>query len=590
VRVIAHVCARRGSQRAKPRSGGVPRRIYALALTIAAVAFAAPSAAQAAAPQDTLGIYPGSGNVARLTSFQQTLGRNLAHVHDYLDKRTWATMLDMQWMAQRWSGAGFANKIVITVPMLPDSVPAGYGGLASGAAGTFNPYFKTLAEHLVAYGMPNAILRIGPEFNGNWFRWTMKVDNGAADFAAYWRQIVNTMRTVPGQHFKFDWAANAGSSYTGPGQQLEAADAWPGDAYVDYVGMDVYDQSWAPWQDDPVARWNEYVNQHNGMAWQVAFAAAHGKPLSYPEWGLVDRADGHGGGDDPYFIQQMYDWFATHNVAYTLYFEDSDPNAQYAVFSGNFPTAAQKFISLFGAPPPPPPPPPTSPPPPPAPPGGGHDPKPGRQVDADGSSFDLGEFARLCINSARISPGSRRLTLLATITRHASGAAKVQLLAGGRKTRFSKKIKSGRVKVSRKLSSKQARKGTGIVTISYGGNAKTRPQTVRLRLAPRAARLHLGVAPTLSGGRLKSFGTISKRARGVVRLQMTYEVNAQTVTREYKAKIRKGRWQLNATLTQLVQDEIAGREGPVHAYALYTGSLPRRIGGQMKSYELLGPR
>jgi Glycosyl hydrolase family 26 len=550
---------RHGAVQTKPFLVPCLRLLRGLAFALVALA-SVPSAAHAADPGDTLGVYPGAGNITRLGSFQDTLGRKVSFGHDYLNKSTWTSMLDVGWMANRWKAAGFANRMVFTVPMVPDTVGSSTA-LASGAAGDFNSHFKTLAERLVAHGFGSSVLRIGPEFNGNWFNWTIKVPNGAANFAAYWRKIVKTVRAVPGAHFKFDWAANAGSSYVGPGQQLEAADAWPGADYVDYVGLDVYDQSWAPGGADPVARWNEIVNQHNGMAWQAAFAASKDKPLTYPEWGLVDRADGHGGGDNPYFIQQMHDWIAAHDVAYSLYFEDSDPNAQYAVFSGQFPNAAQTFVKLFGGS------------------GGG----------GDSESFDFSEFARLCIDSARISPRTRRLKLLATITRHASGAARVELLAGGRKTRFSKRIKGGRVKVSRKVSRKQARKGTGIVTISYRGNSATTPQTVRLRLAPRKAHLRLGAAPTLNGGHLSTFGTISKLARGVVRLQLKYEINGRIVTRQYKAKIHGGRWRLDKTLSQIANHEIAGRRGPVHAYALYTGSLPRRIGGQMKSYELLGP-
>lgn len=529
---------------------------------LAIVCAAAPSAADAADPGGTLGVYPGHEGPSKVASFEQRLGRGVSRGHEYLDKTTWSSMLDVRWMAERWTGAGFGKRMVITVPMLPDTLASGYGPLASGANGEFNSYFRTIAQRLVQYGLGSSVLRIGPEFNGGWFKWTMNVPGGDADYAAYWRQIVNTVRAVPGASFKFDWAPNAGSAWIGGGKQLEAADGWPGDDYVDYVGLDVYDQSWAPHRADPVARWNEYVNQHNGMAWQAAFAAARGKPLTYPEWGLADRSDGYGGGDNPYFIEKMHEWIASHNVAYHLYFEASDPNAQYGVFSGNFPRAAQTFINLFG-------------------------PNAGR---ASSSSFDFAEFARLSIDRARISPRAQRLKLLATIARRASGATRVELSAGGRKTRFSTKISGGRVKVSRRLSRKQARRGTGVVTLSYRGNGTTKAQRMRLIVGPRKARLRIGSSPRLVGNRLQAFGTINRRARGVVRLQLKYEIAARTVTRQYNAKIRKGRWRLNAGLSQLVRDEIAQRRGPLHAYALYTGSLRQRIGGQMKPFQLLGAR
>ncbi|MGH2917873.1 MAG: glycoside hydrolase family 26 protein [Solirubrobacteraceae bacterium] len=517
-----------------------------------------PSAAPASSPGDTLGVYTGSAKSERLGTFERRLGRNVARAHDYLDKTSWSTMLDIGWMADRWRAAGFGNRMVITVPMFPDS-QSGSGLLARGAQGEFNRHFRTLARKLVSHGLGSAVLRLGHEFNGDWYKWTIETPNGGRDYAAYWRQIVTTMRSVSGEKFKFDWSANSDSAWTSSGTQLQAADAWPGTGFVDYVGLSIYDQSWVPNYQDPVTRWKAYVSQRNGLAWHAAFAAGKGKRMTFPEWAVVQRPDGHGGGDAPYFIRQMHGWITSHDVAYHLYFDFRDGEGEFGIFSGAFPNAAQAFVQLFG--------------------GGGA-----------GSSFDIAEFARLCIERAGISRKARRLKLLATISRGASGAARVELRAGGRKARFSKKISYGRVKLTRRLSRKQARKGTGIVTITYGGNAHTRPQQVRMRIAPRKAKLRLLAAPTLVAGALHAHGQIRKSARGVVRVQLKYEHNARAVTREYKAKIRKGHWRLDAPLSQQVRSEIAGRRGDVHAYVLYTGSLPRRIGGQMKSFQLLGPR
>ena len=125
--------------------------------------------------------------------------------------------------------------------------------------------------------------------------------------------------------------------------------AYPGDAYVDYVGADVYDNSWIADYRDPVARWKDFVTQAYGLQWQSDFATAHGKPMTFPEWGLSTRSDGHGGGDDPYFIQQMYDWISAHDVAHADYFEYDAPDGRHSLMNGQFPNAAAKFQALFGA-------------------------------------------------------------------------------------------------------------------------------------------------------------------------------------------------------------------------------------------------
>ncbi|MDP8910076.1 MAG: glycoside hydrolase family 26 protein, partial [Chloroflexota bacterium] len=316
----------------------------ALLVAILLTGAAAVPAPATAAPGDLLGVFPGSGNTAGAIAFGSRTGRTLTYAHDFLDRRTWSSMNDVSWLAQRWLRAGYTNRLVLTVPMIPD---AG-GTLASGAAGNYNQHFRTLAETLVGEGQQDVILRIGHEFNGDWYRWTIDVPNGGPLYAAYWRQIVTTMRAVPGSNFRFDWSPNNGSSWTASGRQLEAETAWPGDAYVDFVGLDVYDQSWASWNADPVARWGEYLNAKNGMRWHATFAAAHGKPMTFPEWALAQRSDGNGGGDSAYFVEQMYWWIRSHDVAYHLYFESPDPNGEYGMFSGYFPNGARRFVEYFG--------------------------------------------------------------------------------------------------------------------------------------------------------------------------------------------------------------------------------------------------
>lgn len=188
----------------------------------------------------------------------------------------------------------------------------------------------------------------------------------------------------------------------------------------------------------------------------------------------------------------------------------------------------------------------------------------------------------------KISPTSRRLSLLATLAPQASGAARVTLSAGGRRTSFSKTITGGRLNISRKISRKLARKATGTVTVRYGGNARTRPQKVRLRVGPANPKLRLLAGPRLDGIRLSASGQISKRARGAVRIELNFDVAGKSVTRAFGAKIKAGRFSLATELPAGVRDELARRSGPVHSYAIFSGS--RRVSGAMKLYDVLGAR
>ena len=199
--------------------------------------------------------------------------------------------------------------------------------------------------------------------------------------------------------------------------------------------------------------------------------------------------------------------------------------------------------------------------------------------------------AKLSLARTRIVRGDRVLDVLAPISRLASGSARVRLRAAGLLLSFSARINEGdgQIRFRKLIPRKQAQLGTGIVTITYPGDADTRPQTVRLRAASQPADLRL-TRPTITGGRLRAAGTVSKRARGVVRVQIEYVVAGRTRTTQFKATIDNGRWSLAERLSQSVRSAIAQRSGSVHSYTLFTGYYQRRVRGEMRSYQVLGPR
>jgi len=184
------------------------------------------------------------------------------------------------------------------------------------------------------------------------------------------------------------------------------------------------------------------------------------------------------------------------------------------------------------------------------------------------------------------------LDVLAPITSLASGRVNVELHAAGRRFRFTAPVNSadGRIRFRQRIPAAQARMGTGILTIRYNGDADTRPQTVRLRAALQKAQLRLTRPTIADNGRLRASGTVSNRARGVVRVQLEYVFGGQTRTHQFLARISNGRWSLNQQLSQTIRNEIARRTGTVHSYTLFTGYLPARMRGEMRSFQILGAR
>jgi len=199
--------------------------------------------------------------------------------------------------------------------------------------------------------------------------------------------------------------------------------------------------------------------------------------------------------------------------------------------------------------------------------------------------------AKMSLARAGLFRSDRVLDVLAPITSLASGKAKVELHAAGRRTRFETTVDStdARIRFRKLIPAAQAQMGTGIVTIDYPGDADTRPQSVRLRAAAQKANLDLK-RPTLVSGRLRAQGTISSQARGVVRLQVQYVVDGKTITLPFRGQIEGGRWSIDEKLSAAVQAAIARRTGTVHSYTLFTGYLPERMRGEMRSYQVLGDR
>jgi len=105
------------------------------------------------------------------------------------------------------------------------------------------------------------------------------------------------MRSIPGQKFKFDFAPNRGVD------AIPWPKCYPGDDFVDIVGMDSYDQPHG-------MSFDEEVSEPYGLKFHVDFARAHHKPISYPEWGLYRN------GDDVTYMLRMLAWMDEHKPLY----------------------------------------------------------------------------------------------------------------------------------------------------------------------------------------------------------------------------------------------------------------------------------
>lgn len=282
----------------------------------------------------TLGVYQGAGctGLKRLPTFVRWLGREPDHMLEFIP---WDALTDgTAWAVKCWRDAG-KRSVVYSIPMLP---PDRSATLAQGADGKFDKLFERYARILVDYGYGDSIIRLGWEFNGHWYPWE---SNDAKSWIAYWRRIVTLMRATPGAHFKFDW--NPAGGWT----KHRADEAYPGDEFVDIIGLDYYNSAFKP-GSSPQQHWQLRLYGPHGLKWHRDFARAHGKPMSFPEWGTGKRNDGSGGEDDPYFVEQMAKWIASNNVLYHIYWDYPDKVYSATLSDGQRPRSGAVFRRYYG--------------------------------------------------------------------------------------------------------------------------------------------------------------------------------------------------------------------------------------------------
>jgi hypothetical protein len=197
--------------------------------------------------------------------------------------------------------------------------------------------------------------------------------------------------------------------------------------------------------------------------------------------------------------------------------------------------------------------------------------------------------SKLQLARATIDRSARVIDILAPITRRASGNVSLDLYAAGQHSKWTAAVDAanGRILNRHSIPAAQANKGTGILTITYPGDADTRPQVVRLRAANTPALL-VADRPTLTNGHLADHGTIAGTAHGVVRIQLEYYSGGKTTTLQLFATVANGRWSINQALTASQLAAIAARQGTVESYVLFTGYLPRQMRGEMVAFQVLG--
>ncbi len=301
--------------------------------------------------QDKIGVFPGYADatgVQAFKDFENWLGYDLSFAAMNIGKKDWGDFRGSSWGMftdpTAWRNVPYARPC-ITVPLNVGNsnarTAAGINDIKNGltkvANGDFDMHYRKIANDMIDAGFANAIIRLGHEGDYDGYPHSFLGGNHAEYIAAF-RRVHNVLLSVSGAAFLFDYNSNGNFSKYG-------ALGYPGDAYVDIIGLDFYDK-W-PWE-----KTEEKLQAH------LDFAISHGKPVSYPEFGLADPAgctgnpDYCGKGDNPTFIQNVFNWLdnlpnsGPGSLVYANYFNGKSTTFQYNL--NRYPNSEIKFKQLFG--------------------------------------------------------------------------------------------------------------------------------------------------------------------------------------------------------------------------------------------------
>ena len=264
----------------------------------------------------------------RTEALQDKLGRPLDVITVSPDRKTWDEIFSLWWMDKE--PAGFKGTLDVAPPLWPTEE----GSLDEAAKGAYNAQWEKLGRTIAAK-YPDAYVRPGWEFNIPNHPWRATEEN-ADQWVQAFRHASESLKKG-GPNLRITWNPNGGVG----GSLKDATRVYPGDAYVDVIGVDQYGWSYDTWE--------KVLNGAGGLNYWANFAREHGKRLSFPEWG-VHRGD-EGSGDDPEFVRNMVGFFNANRdvLDFAAYFDETNPYIQNSIAAGQAPKAGEALKASLDA-------------------------------------------------------------------------------------------------------------------------------------------------------------------------------------------------------------------------------------------------
>jgi beta-mannanase len=164
-------------------------------------------------------------------------------------------------------------------------------------AGKWDSYIRARGAEFASVGAP-IMVRWGHEFNGNWYPWGIVNNNSdPALYISAYRRVHDLVVAAGATNVQWVWCFN--NSSTPSTSFNDPAQSYPGDAYVDWVGIDGYNWGLGPSWDPSGNYWTSFDSMF-ASAYSKARAVAPARPVMIGEVGSSED-----GGNKAQWINDM---------------------------------------------------------------------------------------------------------------------------------------------------------------------------------------------------------------------------------------------------------------------------------------------
>jgi hypothetical protein len=196
--------------------------------------------------------------------------------------------------------------------------------------GRYDEFIREFAEESRDWGHP-FFLRFNWEMNGGWFPWSEQANgNASGEYVTAWRHVHDIFTEVGATNVSWVWCP----FIEGGDPAARLGSLYPGDAYVDWTGLDGYN-----WGTNPAGPqgWRSFDQLFSGSYDAIAESVAPSKPMMIAEFGSSEI-----GGDKAAWIRDALAQIPANypQVRAMLWFDKFDDGMDWPIETSTAATSA----------------------------------------------------------------------------------------------------------------------------------------------------------------------------------------------------------------------------------------------------------